>query len=128
MEGSSTTNVKRGKNHKLSAQRGKMAIQLFQPDPDTVYTIETAAQLAQMSHRMILVYCKQGLISPVAELRKHGYYFNGDTVRSLRRIQSLRTVDGLNLAGIKIIFNLSNEVNQLRSAVMHNGSPIPCVG
>jgi hypothetical protein len=91
MEGSSTTNVKRGKNHKLSAQRGKIAIQLFQPEPNTFYTIETAAQLAQLSRRMILVYCKHGLISPVAELRKHGYYFNGDTVRSLGRIQSLRS-------------------------------------
>jgi DNA-binding transcriptional MerR regulator len=102
-----------------------MALQLFEPDPHTVYTIETAAHLAQMSRRMILVYCKHGLISPVAEPRKHGYYFDGDTVRNLRCIQHLRTVGGVNLAGLKIILDLSNDVEELRSAVMHNGSPIP---
>jgi len=37
----------------------------------------------------------------------------------------LRTVRGINVAGIKIILSLSNEVEKLRSAVMHNGSPIP---
>jgi DNA-binding transcriptional MerR regulator len=102
-----------------------MALQLFEPDPHTVYTIETAAHLAQMSRRMILVYCKHGLISPVAEPRKHGYYCDGDTVRSLRCIQYLRTVGDVNLAGLKIILDLSNDVEELRLAVMHNGSPIP---
>jgi MerR family transcriptional regulator/heat shock protein HspR len=109
----------------FSAQPPKMAMQLFEPDPHTVYTIEEAAHLAQMSRHMILVYCKRGLISPAVESRKHGYYFNGDTVRSLRRIQNLRTIGGINLAGIKIILDLSNEVEELRSAVTHNGSLIP---
>jgi MerR family transcriptional regulator/heat shock protein HspR len=102
-----------------------MAIQLFEPDPHTAYTIDAAAHLAQMSRRMVLVYCKHGLILPAAKSRKHGYYFNGDTVRSLRRIQNLRTVGGINLTGVKIILDLSNEVQELRSAVMHNGSAIP---
>ena len=117
--GSSTANVRR------KTQRPEMAIQLFEPDPHTVYNIETAAHLAQMSRRMILVYCKHGLISPVAKARRHGYSFNGNAIRSLRRIQNLRTVRGINVAGIKIILSLSNEVEKLRSAVMHNGSPIP---
>jgi hypothetical protein len=44
----------------FSAQPPKMAMQLFEPDPHTVYTIEEAAHLAQMSRHMILVYCKRG--------------------------------------------------------------------
>jgi DNA-binding transcriptional MerR regulator len=102
-----------------------MALQLFEPEPRAVYTIETAAHLAQVSRRMILVYCKHGLISPVTEPRKRGYCFSGNAVCALRRIQKLRNVGGINLAGIKVILNLSNEVERLRSEVMHNGSAIP---
>jgi DNA-binding transcriptional MerR regulator len=102
-----------------------MALQLFEPDPHAVYSIETTAHLAQMSRRMILVYCKQGLISPVTEARKRGSYFSGNAVCTLRRIQNLRIVSGINIAGIKIILNLLNEVEQLRSDGMHNGSTLP---
>ena len=109
----------------VSAQLPKMALQLFEPDPHAVYSIETAANLAQMSRRMILVYCRHGRISPMTEPGNRGYYFSGNAVRTLRRIQNLRIAGGINIAGVKIILNLSNKVEQLRSAVMHNGSPIP---
>jgi len=109
----------------FSRQLPKMAIQPFEPDPHTVYTIEAAAHFAQMSRRMILVYCKHGLISPAAEPREHGYCFNGDAVRTLRRIEDLRTVSGIDVVGIKIILNLSNTVEELRSIVMHDGLPNP---
>ena len=109
----------------FSPQLSKMALQPFDPDPHTVYTIETAAHFSQMSRRMVLVCCKHGLISPTAGLREHGYCFTGNAVRTLRRIQDLRTVGGINLAGIKIILNLSNKVEELRSILMHNGSANP---
>jgi DNA-binding transcriptional MerR regulator len=107
----------------FSRQLPKMAIQPFEPDPHTVYTIEAAAHFAQMSRRMILVYCKHGLISPAGEPREHGYSFNGNAVRTLRRIEDLRTVSGIDIVGIKIILNLSNRVEELRSTVMHDGLP-----
>ena len=50
----------------FSPQLSKMALQPFDPDPHTVYTIETAAHFSQMSRRMVLVCCKHGLISPTA--------------------------------------------------------------
>jgi DNA-binding transcriptional MerR regulator len=107
----------------LSAKLPKMALQPFEPEPHTVYTIETAAHFAQLSRRMVVVCCKHGLISPAAEPREHGYCFNGNAVRTLQRIQNLRTLDGMNLAGVRIILNLSDKVEELRSIVMHNGSP-----
>ena len=109
----------------FSPQLSKMALQPFDPDPHTVYTIETAAHFSQMSRRMVLVCCKHGLISPTAGLREHGYCFTGNAVRTLRRIQDLRTVGGINLADIKIILNLSNKVEELRSILIHNGSANP---
>ena len=43
----------------------------------------------------------------------------------LRRIEDLRSVSGINVVGIKIILNLSNRVEELRSTVMHDGLPNP---
>ncbi len=118
-------NVKRRRTVSFSPQLPKTAIQPFEPDPHAVYTIEAAAHFAQMSRRMILVYYKHGLISPAAEPREHGYCFNGNAVRTLRRIEDLRTVSGINVSGMKIILNLSNTVEELRSIVMHDGLPNP---
>ena len=61
---------------------------------------------------MILVYYKHGLILPAAEPREHGYCFNGNAVRTLRRIEDLRTVSGINVSGMKIILKLSNTVEE----------------
>ena len=43
------------------------ALQLFEPDPQTVYTIEATAHFVDMPRRTILVYCKLGLVSPVVD-------------------------------------------------------------
>ena len=91
------------------------AIQLFEPDGDTVYTIEAAAHIAQVARRSILVYYKYGLVSPVVDPECGGYYFNDEAIRTLRRIQYLRTQCGVSLVGIKMILRLTNEVERLRA-------------
>ena len=93
------------------------ALQHFEPDPRAVYTIETAARLVHLPRRMILIYCKHGLISPVADPECGGYYFNDEAIRDLRRIEYLRTVCGINLVGIKMILRLMNEAERLRTEV-----------
>lgn len=89
-------------------------IQLFESDPGQVYTIETAAHVAQLPRRTILIYCKHGLVSPVGDPINGGYLFNDEGIRTLRRIEYLRTVGGVNLPGIKIILHLTSEVERLR--------------
>src|SRR5262245_21937067 len=60
-----------------------LAIQSFEPDPVAVYSIETAAQLAGVPKRNILIYCKHGLISPTVDPLLWGYWFNADSIRTL---------------------------------------------
>jgi DNA-binding transcriptional MerR regulator len=43
-----------------------------------------------------------------------GWYFNDEAIRILRRIDYLRTACGLNLRGIKLMLELSREVERLR--------------
>jgi chaperone modulatory protein CbpM len=93
------------------------ALQLFEPDARAVYTIETAANLAQVPRRLIAVYYKHGLVSPVMDPACGGWCFNDEAIRILRRIEYLRTACGINLAGIKLTINLMNEVERLRDEV-----------
>ena len=89
-------------------------LQLFDPPADAVYTIEAVAQLAGVPRRTILVYCKHRLLSPL-DTEVEGYSFDGDGVRSLRRIEALRTVCGDDFAGIRIILDLTKELERLQA-------------
>jgi DNA-binding transcriptional MerR regulator len=91
------------------------ALQLFEPGARAVYTIEVAAQLAQVPRRLIVLYYKHGLVSPVSDPAGTGWYFDDEAVRIVRRIEYLRSTCGLNLAGIKLMMSLMNEVERLRT-------------
>jgi DNA-binding transcriptional MerR regulator len=90
------------------------ALQLFEPDARVVYTLDAVASLTQLPRRLIVVYCKHGLVSPVMDPACSGWYFNDEAIRILRRIEYLRTACGLNLAGLKLIMDLVGEVERLR--------------
>jgi DNA-binding transcriptional MerR regulator len=92
-----------------------LAVQSFEPDPVAVYSIETTAQLAGVPRRAILIYCKHGLISPTVDPTLWGYWFTADSIRTLRRIESLRQTCGDDFCGIAIILDLVNEVQTLRA-------------
>ena len=94
-----------------------LEIQLFEPPPDAVYTIEATSHLASVSRRTILVYCKHRLVSPAAITIDHGYHFDGDAIRALRRIEALRTVCGEDFAGIKIILDLTTALERLHADI-----------
>ena len=89
-------------------------LQLFEPDARAVYTLEAAASLTQLPRRLIAVYFRHGLVSPVMDPACSGWYFNDEAIRILRRIEYLRTACGLNIVGIKLIMDLAREVERLR--------------
>jgi DNA-binding transcriptional MerR regulator len=91
------------------------ALQVLEPDAYTVYTIEVAAQLARVPRRLIVLYYKHGLVSPVTDPARSGWYFDIEAIRVVRQIEYLRSVCGLNLTGIKLVFGLMDEVERLRS-------------
>ncbi len=91
------------------------AVQSFEPDPAAVYSIEMAAQLAGVPRRTVLIYCKHGLLSPIADPMLWGYWFTADAIRTLRRIESLRLACGDDFSGIAMILDLLNEVQTLRA-------------
>lgn len=94
------------------------ALQIFEPDPEAVYPIQTAANLARTRRHRILVYCNQGLVSPATTPEQNGYAFNGEGIRALRQIERLRDDLGINLAGTRMILDLMAQVDRLRREVL----------
>lgn len=97
-----------------SVESPMTALQLFEPDARAVYTLEATASLTHLPRRLIAVYFKHGLVSPVMDPACSGWYFNDEAIRILQRIEYLRTACGLNMAGIKLIMDLAREVERLQ--------------
>jgi DNA-binding transcriptional MerR regulator len=95
----------------------ELALELFEPPPDAVYTIEATAHLVDVPRRTILVYCRHGLVSPAIDASDNGYYFDRNAIRALRRIDALRAICGDDLPAIKIILELMKKVEGLQSEV-----------
>jgi DNA-binding transcriptional MerR regulator len=94
-----------------------LAIQLFEPPRDAIYTIEETSRLGNVSRRTILLYCKHRLLSPATTTPDRGYYFDRDAIHGLRRIEALRTLCGDDFAGIKLILDLTAALERLQSDI-----------
>jgi DNA-binding transcriptional MerR regulator len=97
--------------------RSVVALELFQPDPNVLYSLDAAAHLAGVSRRSILLYCRAGLVRPVL-LPPYGVMaFTEEAIHTVRRIERVRAAHGLDVAWIKTLFDLVDEVERLRAEV-----------
>jgi DNA-binding transcriptional MerR regulator len=97
-----------------SVESSITTLQLFEPDARSVYTLEATASLTRLPRRLIALYFKHGLVSPVMDPACSGWYFNDEAIRILQRIEYLRTACGLNIVGIKMFMDLAKEVERLQ--------------
>jgi DNA-binding transcriptional MerR regulator len=93
------------------------ALELFQPKPNVLYNLDAAAHLSGVPRRSILIYCRAGLVRPVLQPPYGVMEFSEETIHNLRQIEHLRTVHSLDLATLKTIFDLLDEVERLRAEV-----------
>ncbi|MFC5285725.1 heat shock protein transcriptional repressor HspR [Actinokineospora guangxiensis] len=86
-------------------------------DEDTpFFVISVAAQLSGLHAQTLRSYDRQGLVSP-GRTPGGGRRYSLRDIALLREVQRLSQEDGVNLAGIKRIIELENEVDRLRSLV-----------
>ena len=88
---------------------------IIEPDTDASYTIEVVVELTGVSSQTILLYEEQGLISPVTDSGSGARYFNDEALRTLRRIEHLRSNCEVNVPGLKLMLSLMDEVERLRA-------------
>ena len=94
-----------------------LELELFQPKPNVLYSLEAAAHLAGVRRRSILIYCRVGLVRPVFQPPNGVMGFTEEAIYAVRRIEHLRNVHGLNLTWLKTMFDLLDEVDRLRAEV-----------
>ena len=95
----------------------RLALELFQPEPSVLYSLNATAHLAGVSRRSILIYCRAGLVRPVVQPPYGVLEFTEESIYAVRRIEHLRTVHGVNLELLKTIFDLLAEVERLQAEV-----------
>jgi len=84
-------------------------------DQDTpVFVISVAAQLAGMHAQTLRSYDRMGLVSP-GRSPGGGRRYSARDIALLHEVQRLSQDHGINLAGIKRIIDLENQVEALRS-------------
>lgn len=81
-----------------------------------VYVISVAARLAGMHPQTLRQYDRLGLVSPDRTAGRGRRYSHRD-VSALREVQQLSQEEGINLAGIKRILDLENQVTALQHKV-----------
>jgi DNA-binding transcriptional MerR regulator len=99
------------------------ALEVFQPRPNALYSLDATAALAGVPRRSIVIYCRAGLVRPVVQQPYGVMEFTEEAIYTLRRIEHLRTVHGLDLAWIKVLFDLVDEVERLRAEVCFLRNP-----
>lgn len=79
-----------------------------------VFVISVAAELAGMHPQTLRQYDRLGLVSP-RRTAGRGRRYSPRDIEQLREVQRLSQQEGMNLAGIKRILELENEVHAMRS-------------
>ena len=86
-------------------------------DETPVYVISVAAQLSGMHPQTLRQYDRLGLVSP-GRATGRGRRYSARDIEQLREVQRLSQDEGINLAGIKRILELENQVDALRHRVV----------
>ena len=92
-------------------------LQRFEPVAEEVYSIEAVVHLTQTPRHLIAVYCRHGLIAPIAPPERGGWLFDDEAIRELRHLQRLRDELRLELPALCVVVEMRREIEQLREEV-----------
>jgi len=96
-------------------QPTSVALEPFQPRPNVFYSLDATAELAGVSRRALLIYCRAGVIRPVFQPPYGVMEFTDEAIVAVRRLERLRAVHGLDVAWLKTMATLLEEVERLRA-------------
>ncbi len=86
-------------------------------DDKPVYMISIAAKLTGMHPQTLRIYERKKLVQPGRTAKSTRLYSQRDIVR-LKLIQQLTQTQGVNLAGVKIIMELRNRVEDVEHTIV----------
>jgi MerR family transcriptional regulator, heat shock protein HspR len=84
-----------------------------EPEDRAVYIISVAAELAGVHPQTLRIYERKGLLRPARTPGNTRRYSDRDISR-LQMIQKLTQEQGLNLAGVKMIVEMEDQIDRMR--------------
>jgi len=100
-----------------SDSKSTLALVQIESAPDTLYSLERVTRLMNFSRRWIARCVRHGLIQPTIAPATEGWHFDTGAIHTLRRIERLQAMHGLDFPAIKLILDLAQEVERLRAEV-----------
>lgn len=91
------------------------SVPILESVADVTFTLEILTELSGISSQTILFYREQGLIATVKTGDSIAPQFDEESLRTLRRIEHLRATFEMNIAGLKLLMHLMEEVESLRA-------------
>ena len=82
---------------------------------DPVYVISIAARMVDMHPQTLRLYERLGLLKPARQ--RHNRLYSDHDIARLRQIQRLTQDMGVNLAGVEVILNLLERIEELQDEV-----------
>ena len=95
-----------------------MAKRTERPDDRALYIISVAAELAGVHPQTLRIYERKGLLNPARTAGNSRRYSDRDITR-MQTIQRLTQEYGINLAGVKMIVEMENELERMRRRMEH---------
>ncbi len=77
-----------------------------------MYVISVAAKMLEIHPQTLRLYERQGLVNP--QRRGHNRMFSDADIERVRQILRLKQDLGVNLAGIEVILNLLDRIDELQ--------------
>ena len=93
------------------------ALELFQPRPNVLYSLEAAAHIAGVPRRDLLIYCRAGMVCSILQPPYGIMAFTEEAIHAVRRIEHVRKQHGPDMVLLKAMFELLDEVEKLRAEV-----------
>ncbi len=93
---------------------GRVIAEMAKKNESRTFLISVAAELAGMHAQTLRTYDRLGLVSP-RRTSGGGRRYSENDVDLLREVQRLSQDEGVNLAGIKRIIELTNQVEALQT-------------
>ena len=99
----------------METEMAVIRLHMVSPSNQAPYSLEELARLAGVSPALVQRYLDDGLIEPVAGNARTAWFFDDNALFELRRIQRLRRELGVNLAGVAVIHDLLQQIDDLKA-------------
>lgn len=96
-------------------QMALLRLRILSPSKEAPYTIEDLAHRAGVAPALVQRYLDEGLLAPIAGNSRTSWFFDDNALFELRRIQRLRHDLGVNIAGVAVIHELLQQIEELKA-------------